>query len=140
MKVKIGGYPKWRWYHTYLYKLFGYAPTQKRKIHIDPWDTWSMDFTLATITLPMLIQLAKTKHGSPMVDEEDVPWELHGDTSDPMYEYLIHDRWDWVMKEMIYAFDAKVNDTDEWEFSQEKSERIENGFRLFGKYYQGLWD
>jgi hypothetical protein len=135
MKVKIGGYPKWRWYHTYLYRLFGYAPSQKKKIHIDPWDTWSMDYTLAQIVLPMLLQLAKEKHGSPMTDLEDVPFELRGDHEDD-----VHDRWDWIMKEMIYAFDAKVNDIDEWEFSEEKSKRIQNGFRLFGKYYTGLWD
>jgi len=135
MKVKIGRYPNWRWYHTYLYRWFGYAPGQKKKIHIDPWDTWSMDYTLAQITLPMLLQLAKTKHGSPMTDLDDVPWELRGDHEDD-----IHDRWDWILKEMIYAFDAKVNDLDEWEFSEEKQERIQNGFRLFGKYYTGLWD
>ena len=58
-----------------------------------------MDHTLAQIALPMLYQLAKTKHGSPLVDIEDVPFELQGD-----YEDAVHDRWDWVMSEMIFAF------------------------------------
>ena len=35
-----------------------------------------MDHTLANIILPMLKQLQATKHGSPMVDIEDVPEEL----------------------------------------------------------------
>lgn len=137
MKIKIGKYPTWRWYHTYLHNWFGYAPEQSKKIQIDPWDTWSMDCTLADIVLPMLYQLAKTKHGSPMVDEEDVPFELQGDTEEN--EELIHDRWNWVMAEMIFAFQHKVD--GKWELHDDEIlKRVSNGFRLFGKYYEGLWD
>jgi len=105
-----------------------------------------MDDTLAYIILPMLYQLAKTKDGSPDVDLEDVPFELQGD-----HEDAIHERWDWVMAEMIYAFEEKTNDWEERFFCSEreydsyKAEmdqirgRISNGFRLFGKYYEGLW-
>ena len=46
------------------------------EVHIDRWDTWSMDYTLAHIVLPMLRQLKETKHGSPEVDDADVPEEL----------------------------------------------------------------
>ncbi len=100
-----------------------------------------MDHTLAHIILRMLEQLARDKHGSPMVDAEDVPFELQGDTD--KQEYLIHDRWDWVMKEMIYAFDCKVNKEEpfmRFDYATEKEEmiaeqaRISNGYRLFGKY------
>ncbi len=136
MKVKIGNYPKHRWYHNFLYTKFDYTPKQKVKVHIDPWDTWAMDSTLAEIVLPMLYQLAKTKHGSPMVDEEDVPWELRGDHHDD----LVHDRWDWVMTEMIYAFQKKRDHGDTYMLSKEDQERVSNGFKLFGKYYEGLWD
>ena len=51
----------------------------------------------------------------------------------------IHARWDWVMDEMIFAFEKRVEDTD-WQATKEECERVQNGFRLFGKYYQGLWD
>ena len=146
MKVKIGKYPDLKWYNHYLEKWFGYVPERKIKVKIDPSDTWSMDDTLSHIVLPMLYQLAKTKHGSPMVDLEDVPFELQGD-----HEDAIHDRWDWVMAEMIYAFEEKTNDWEERFFCSEreydsyKAEmeeirgRISNGFRLFGKYYEALW-
>jgi hypothetical protein len=50
--------------------------TQKVKVHIDRWDTWSMDHTLALIILPMLVQLKESKHGAPHVDNADVPKEL----------------------------------------------------------------
>jgi hypothetical protein len=165
-------------------------------IKIDHWDTWSMDHTLADIILPMLKQLRDTKHGSPIVEDEDVPEELrlvtHEDWSpqftldlDNPEEYgkdswdLTHRRWEWVLNEMIFAFEHKVDDTWENSFSTgehdmihvpcewyedgkpklysiEKGpndtyvcdydgmrkvyDRMTNGFRLFGKYYQGLWD
>jgi len=127
---------------------------QKVKVHIDPWDTWSMDYTLAPIILPMLKQLKETKHGAPFVDLADVPKELHGkkltkkqknngDVDDKHFE-----RWDWVLDEMIYAFDCKANKDDVYmRFEVEdqdgmkaEQERISNGFRLFGKYYEALWD
>ena len=46
---------------------------RKIKVHIDKYDTWSMNNTLAHIILPMLKQLRDTKHGSQFVDDEDVP-------------------------------------------------------------------
>jgi len=128
--------------------------TQKVKVHIDRWDTWSMDHTLAPIILPMLKQLKAEKHGAPFVDLADVPKELHGkkltkkqkesgEVDDKHFE-----RWDWVLDEMIYAFDCKANkDVVYMRFGIEdrdgmkaEQERISNGFRLFGKYYENLWD
>jgi len=124
-------------------------------VKIDKYDTWSMDHTLANIILPMLKQLKASKHGSGFVDMEDVPEHLRCITTESwdhqtvfdFYhehqiqegEFDIHARWDWVMGEMIYAFEMKVRDTD-WSATKEECLRVENGFRLFGKYYQGLWD
>ena len=145
--------------------------TQKIKVRIDKWDTWSMDHTLAPIILPMLVQLKATQHGAPMVDMEDVPKELRatkkqldaygkgGDTDPKHFE-----RWDWIMDEMIWAFEQKNRDRweedyygpyiesedkrelfgrFEWiddEGRQKHQERMSNGFRLFGKYFENLWD
>jgi len=114
MRVKIGSYPNHRWYHNYLHDLFDYSAKQKTSIKIDKWDTYSMDYTLAQIVLPMLYQLAKTKHGSALVDAKDVPKHLRGDTDKD--ENLVHERWDWVMSEMIFAFESKVKDGDcDWQ-------------------------
>jgi len=129
---------------------------QKVKIHIDRWDTWSMDHTLAPIILPMLKQLKETKHGAPWVAVADVPRELRpskkdilnyekNGTTDPKF----FERWDWVLDEMIYAFDSKANKDDvymRFNIKKERAamdaeqERISNGFRLFGRYYENLWD
>lgn len=129
---------------------------QKVKVQIDPWDTWSIDHTLAPIILPMLIQLKKEKHGAPQVDYKDVPKELRPSkkeidsynkgTSCPSTDKNYFVRWDWVMDEMIYAFDCKANKDDVYMRIKDKGEmqkeqeRISNGFRLFGKYYESLWD
>ena len=89
-------------------------------VKIDRWDSWSMDHTLSPIILPMLRQLQKTKHGSPSVDDEDVPEgvglrsteagpkENEWDTDENWFK-----RWDWVLDEMIFAFECKVDDS--WE-------------------------
>jgi len=157
-------------------------------IKIDRWDSWSMDYTLSPIILPMLKQLKANKHGSPFVDDEDVPEQLRSTAAPPKEnEYDTdanhHARWDWVMDEMIFAFTCKVDDSWEdayrsgeidfvsvpvdrdgnevpkgehtyyrmdrgpkdtyvcdYDGMRKVEERIQNGFRLFGKYYQGLWD
>ena len=46
-------------------------------VKIDHWDTWSMDHTLSYIILPMLKQLRNTKHGYPVVDEDDEIGRAH---------------------------------------------------------------
>ena len=168
---------------TLLYKFLSWIHSKQErtiKVKIDRWDTWSMDHTLAYIVLPMLKQLKATKHGAPQVDYKDVPKELRptkkelaaynkdGTTDDKFFE-----RWDWVMDEMIFAFESKLDDSWEeqfetgtsdlqwkkledgcsqmvhgpnhtaktdWEGRKAYQERISNGFRLFGKYYENLWD
>ena len=167
MKVKVGKYPSHRFYHNWLYNWFGYSPKQRTSIKIHKWDTWSMDDALAPIILPMLVQLKETKHGAPMVDMKDVPKELRatkkqldeyskgGDTDPHHFE-----RWDWILDEMIWAFEQKCRDDwmedyygdyiedegdgrFEWtddEGRKKHQERMSNGFRLFGKYYENLWD
>ena len=187
MKVKIGPYPGW--FGPYqlcdLLRFVGVSEKRRRKlaskinekpfvwfqdtfrkrkikVHIDYYDVWSMDHTLALIILPMLKLLKEKKHGSPVVDDVDVPENLRSTVEPPVEEHDVdgkfHQRWVWVLDEMIYAFETLVND-DDWEhdvlisgYIDEKQRkimwdkhtairlRIANGFRLFGKYYQALWD
>ena len=142
--------------YNFTINLFLDRRVQKIKIHIDRWDTWSMDHTLAHIILPMLKQLKATTHGAPWVAVTDVPKELRptkkqlmdyqkDGTTDPKF----FERWNWVLDEMIYAFDCKANKDDVYmrfdiktqrEAMDAEQERISNGFRLFGRYYENLWD
>jgi hypothetical protein len=119
-------------------------------VKIDRWDTWSMDVTLAQIVVPMLKQLKKSKHGAPFVDDEDVPEELKSTAAPPVKDKWHTDdnyfkRWDWAMDEMLFAFEYKLTGEaiDALELAidiKDDDKRIANGFRLFGKYYSGLWD
>lgn len=95
---------------TRLSKFLQYIESKKKRkieIQIDKWDTWGMDHTLAMIILPMLIQLKETKHGSPTVDDKDLPKKIRAITGDD----AVHEKWDWVMDEMIWAF-TQLNDDD----------------------------
>lgn len=221
MKVTIGPYTRWigpyqladkipfishdrshkigEWLaETWVNDVCQWIDSKKRrkiKVHIDKYDTWSMDNTLAHIILPMLKQLKETKHGSPMVDDEDLPVTMRytskkGPDDWETEDHWIHHKWDWVLNEMIWAFEQELDDSWEDKFrhgepqyvytsvkpKQEYTEvpdfvsdddmesdwvrmdqvnpdyyvdyegikeygsRIQNGFRLFGKYYSNLWD
>ena len=165
-------------------KFLDFVHPQINYVKIDRYDTWSMDHTLADIILPMLKQLQKDKHGSPFVDDEDVPEELKSTSAPPKESEYDTDanhfkRWDYVLGEMIFAFECKVDDSWEEKFRsgvhdtkivatkwdengkatmfqlvdgpnntfecdyegmKEVQKRISNGYCLFGKYYEGLWD
>lgn len=153
---------------------------RKIKVRIDRHDIWNMNETLAHIIVPMLKQLKESKHGAPFVDDKDVPKHLRStaapakenesDTDDNHFK-----RWEYVLDEMIFAFEAQLIDWEsqfysgehdiksvkveidgktyyEWQkgpndtFKVDKknynlyNKRMKNGYRLFGKYYEGLWN
>jgi len=157
-------------------------------VKIDNYDTWSMDSTLTPIILPMLKQLKETKHGAPYTEDEDVPERLRSTTKSAQKvkknswdsDGNHFKRWDWIMDEMIWAFE-QLN-MDDWEdqfhtgvhdtvwvpskeldakgkpltYEMKKgpkdthkfdkkgwlkhNARIDNGLKLFGKYFRALWD
>ena len=147
---------------------------RKIRVRVDHYDVWSADHTLALIILPTLKKLQETKHGSPFVDAADVPEYLkptelpgpdNGYTDD-----TVHERWTWVLGEMIWAFEQLVDDDNDSKFYDhtessayqlahpddfmgsieklkvdregltEHNNRIQRGTALFGKYYRSLWD
>lgn len=127
MKVKIGKYKE----------------NRKIDIKIDKYDVWNLDHTLAMIIHPCLLELKKTKHGSPDVDNEDVPEELRSEEHWLTNEQNIlvtdshyHKRWEYVLDEMIWTF-KQIADGDLPLVDPE--ERVDKGLRLFGKYYRGMW-
>ena len=153
---------------------------RKIKIHIDDYDVWGADHTIALVVHPILLKLKSKKPGSPQVDDEDVPEHLRSTAAPPKKdEWDIdgnhHERWAWVLDEMIWAFEQCTKDDKgdeqfwsgevDWKFDKEEGselyrlnygpnhtfkvdevarkahyDRINNGLRLFAKYYFGLWD
>lgn len=109
------------------------------EIKIHNYDTWAMDSTLAILIAPMLKQLKDTKHGAPFVDDEDVPEHLRLPDIDEYGIQKTHfEKWDWVLDEMIWGFSNY--DEVHYGFDVFTSQRLANATRLFGKYYQNLWD
>jgi hypothetical protein len=133
-------------YNNTINRVFDLFKEQKIKIRIDDYDVWSMDDTLALIISPMLKKLKEHKHGSAYVDNEDVSPELQytpdpGNPDNPDHDNLIEKRWDYVLGEMIWAFEHKVERAYSYSDDyKERQKRMSNGFRLFGKYYESLWD
>lgn len=154
-------------YNATINKLLDKQTGQKIKVRIDYYDVWGMDETLAHIVTPMLKLLKKKKHGSSYVEDSDVPEHLHSaavtDQDNPEHDDLVEKRWSWVLDEMIWAFEQKSRpggwDADYYDFEDDPTatlgvkftktdregakkhqERMSNGFRLFGKYYEALWD
>ena len=154
-----------------IQKVLDFIHPKINYVKIDRWDTWSMDYTLSFIVVPMLKQLKETKHGAPFVDDEDVPEEFKSTSAPPKENDYDTDenhfkRWDWALNEMIWAFEQNLDhdsedkffDHAEWDEKEKDfgknlhkikidqpglkahQDRKANGFRLFGKYYQGLWD
>ena len=120
MKVRIGPFRK----------------NRATRVEIEPYDTWSMDCTLAMIIHPMLVQLKATQHGHPST--------------------LTEQEWDKILDEMVWAFGHKSKEMDAADMCADKcdsygdpvcmacinetQERLTNAFALFGKYYEQLWD
>ena len=140
--------------------------TRKVKVKIHDYDIWSMDSTLAYIILPMLIKLKQDKHGSPNVDDKDVPESLKCEDNNDWGKHEA--KWRYILDELIWTF-TQLHPDNDWEeqyttgtvdylvkndslehgpkhtarFDKEgwtiHNERIQRGCILFGKYYQALW-
>jgi hypothetical protein len=135
---------------------------RKIKIQIDKYDTWGMDHTLAMIIVPMLKQLRDTAHGYPAnFDYEDQNYGPQYQFKGEGWEFPDDgfERWKATIDEIIWAFEQVID--EEWELQyhnnglelpdswtwdidwigiRQHQARIDNGLKLFGKYYENLWD
>ena len=171
---------------TWIYRFLIWLDNKKERkvqVKIHDYDIWNADETIAYVVLPILKKIREGTHGIPSVLDEDVPESIRS-TADPKLteeeksaghiDENYEARWEWVLDEMIFAFETKVGKLKDWEdqfysgncdfvlrktedgyYSLEKGpndtfsidengrkmfvERIQNGFRLFGKYYESLW-
>jgi len=124
------------------------------KVKIDYHDVFSADYTLALIILPVLKQYREKLNGSPWTDDQDVPDHLRSTNAPPFNpengetDELFHQRWEWMVDEMIWAFEQIIDDDNDAQFHvngydheshMKHEQRIKNGTTLFGKYYRGIW-
>lgn len=146
MKLLIGRYPKG-------------DNERKVNIRIDNYDLWDLGHTLALIVHPALVKFRENLLSTPMTDPSDGLETSIGNEPD-----FSEERWAYIIDEMIFAFDALAK--DDWEDQYfdyidvdltgnlidqlgkakidregliKHNARIDNGLRLFGKYFRGLW-
>ena len=194
MKVRIGPYKNWigpyqvakfftkdedkqdkivdffdKIYLTNFLTWIDSKKNRKIKVHIDRYDVWNADGTLAYIILPMLKMIRENKQGVPSTDEEDAPHIVCSENISEEDKIWNEERWNYILDEMIWAFEQLNIDWEDQYYKSfgkfhienneddthtvvwdEKSdfdkdglkkhrERMTNGFRLFGKYFQSLW-
>ena len=157
---------------TWLHKFCVWINEHKHRkvqVKLDSYDYWNAGHTIALVALPVLKALQENKHGSAAIDLSDVPETLWPkQLAGPNNQYTddtVHERWNWALAEMIWAFEQEVNEDDESQFYDHSlakedddlttqidkikvdregleahQQRKANGFRLFGKYFQALWD
>lgn len=140
-----------------------WSNTRPRKVVVkyDNYDTWNLDHTLALIILPGLKQLKATNHGFFHTAKGDVPQGL-GETEEGYihvmneliwtFEQILEPKefssgnWDVTWKPVEGTKYSEMVEGPNHTFSVDTeaqkayNDRINNGLRLFGKYYRNLWD
>ena len=125
---------------TFWYDV--YSSKRKVKIRVDKYDTYNFDNTLATIILPCLKQYRSNSFSIFIADKGDAPCTYYNDD---------FKRWEWIVDQMIYSFNEIANNPDgDFNFWTEDGHdkngyecyriRVDNGLRLFGRYYRNLWE
>jgi hypothetical protein len=122
---------------------------RKIKVHVDRYDTVSLDHTLALIILPCLIQLKNTQQGMPVIKEVDIDPNQESFDFDDDLESMQYEKntiiWNEIMDKMIWSFqqltvDYKNGVNIKSDARPLYEERIQEGLTLFGTYYLALWD
>lgn len=134
---------------------------------VESFDLYNADNTIGLIIHPILVAYKDKCTSVFYVDDEDVPDELKtGGTDSDFKDFDAGKRkQDWVIDEMIYAFECLGPNSD-WEGKyynfkdgydtapfekmhlfyevdeeglEAAEKRLNNGLRLFGRYCRGLW-
>jgi hypothetical protein len=142
---------------------------RKIKVKIHDYDTWNFESTLSHIIVPMLKQLKKTKHGIPgcmpafgdkwehTEEEQNLAAQQWEEIVDKMIFAFESSTFDWESQFWIQKPELDLDDYPEddgksshpvrwkiegkcdWKGREEYAARIQEGYELFGKYFQNLW-
>ena len=91
------------------------------KIHIDKYDVWNMNNTLAEIIVPMLKMLKDTKHGVPQMDvmnqtsnSSQGSFDFYAEGDNDAFNCGVL-QWEEIMDKMIFSFESMIkDDPDFW--------------------------
>lgn len=114
-------------------------------------DLWNLDYTIAKFVYPRLKYFVEQGTVGSCVTNLKFLKQcgLKPFKKDNKGDY-IHKNWKLVLNEILFAFDYFANDKELDEMSKIKDgdytkywkieQRVQNGFKLFGEYFKGLWD
>ena len=139
---------EYTWYDKIVFGFFNklenlflpinrWANQRKRKIkvQVDYYDIWSADHTLAMIIHPTLVKLKEHQHGYPHVDNDDVPEELRFEMTEEEkqnWDGSVDDkheaRWNYILDEMIWAFEQHADPYDNDAQFHHNSDQLEMVF------------
>lgn len=126
---------------------------QKVEVCIDPWDSWAVDDTLAHIIVPLLKQLKETTHSHPSELSEQEWDSMLGEMIWAFEQKLINWEDQYVIQQGEIDYDAMNRREDgnwelkwkrehivDWDARTAHQQRMSHGFRMFGEWYESLWD
>ena len=132
---------------------------EHKKIEVDDWDIWNVDYTLACVIHPVLLKYRENLTGYPelwedgMITSHNYDRQLHFDIFDEKVErdYLLK-KWKDIVDKMCRAF-GMIVEKEAWEdtwmdksYHEHKIEEekyykaVDEGLALFAKHYHNLWD
>lgn len=90
-------------------------------IHIDGYDAWNADDTMARIILPIMKRVKEDKQGYGFIDDEDVPEEIRSTNASPKenewdWDDNAQKRYEWVLNEIIWSFEQILDPNGEDQF------------------------
>ena len=153
VKIRIDEYDTWNMDNTLAMIIVPMLEQLKATKHGTPWteDEDVPEHLRSTAAKPLTQK--QIDEGS-CDDNHDARWEWILDEMIWAFKTHIDDTWDdqfysgehdisWVKNEQGYS-EMVTGPNDTWKVDREGLEadkkRRANGFRLFGKYYQALWD
>jgi len=86
----------------------------------DPTETWNLDQTLANFVFPRLVYFRKNLHGYP--------------------GNLTKKEWKEILDKIIKSMKSASKGYEDVDYDEKEWKRIQEGFKLFGKYFSNLWD
>lgn len=150
MKVNLGNYKK-------------NGSTRTKSVKIDKWDTWSLDYSLALIIHPALVEFRKNLHGYPSgltmkrwekildkmiwafanIVDEDAEDQFYSGEHDLVWTPVDKNHKETTKdKAAFFRMDRGPKDTFKIDMKglKKHNKKIQEGLDLFGKYYRNLWD
>jgi hypothetical protein len=100
---------------------------------------WNLDYKIAEFVLPRLKLFKKKKMGWSN-DFHDLNYDDYNEEERKKSDEKAEKEWNKTIDKMIYSFELIIK--DEWKSIEEmkkKDKDIEEGLKLFAKYFRELW-